>query len=154
MRSSKTLGIIFCDNPKREQHIQYICDKASSWIWIFQKLIEMRIDSDFILDCYFKEICRVLEYGAVIYHSVLTKRQSNVIESIQRKVFYIIDIYINIKLSYSESCILYCAEKLEEKRLGICLTFIKRSLKNPGFNGMFEKKRRPYDVSGNQHRFK
>ena len=113
----------------------------------------MRMDHEFILECYHKEIRSVLEYGTVIFHGALTKRQSNAIESIQRKVFYILNSYLNIKLSYSESCIFYATEKLQFRRLDICETFIKRSLKNPRFSSMFMTRKHSYNVRGNRRKF-
>ena len=122
---TKTLGIVLSENLKWEKHVQYICDKASSRIWTLRRLMEMKMDYEFILECYFKEIRTILEYGVVIFHSSLTQKQSNAIESIQRKVLYILNGYLNINLSYSESCILYCTESLKSRRLDICKIFIK-----------------------------
>ena len=133
--------------------MQYICAKASSRIWALRRLMEMKMEHEFILECYFKEIRSILEYGTVVFHSSLTKRQSHAIESIQRKVFYMINSYLNIKMSYSESCILYCTEALDSRRLETCKTFIKRNLKNPIFSSMFTKTAHAYNVRATTRKF-
>ena len=153
VRSSKTLGIVLSDNLKWERHVEYICDKASSRIWILRRLMEMKMDHQFILECYFREIRTILEYGTVVFHSSLTRKQSNAIEAVQRKVLFILNGYLDIKLSYSESCILHCAESLESRRLDICTTFIKRSLKNPRFSHLFKKAIHVHNVRDSTRKF-
>ena len=94
-----------------------------------------------------------MEYGVVIFHSALTKKQSHAIESVQRKVMFILNSYLNLKLSYSESCILYGVEFLYSRRLDICYTFIKRSLKNPRFSHLFSKSSHLYNVRDTTRKF-
>ena len=113
----------------------------------------MNLEYDFILECYHNEIRTILEYEAVIFHSALTKQQSNAVEAIQRKVLFILNGYLDIKLSYAESLIFYSTESLESRRLDICKTFIKRSLKNPNFKHMFSKSKHAYNVRGTTRKF-
>ena len=122
-------------------------------IWTLRRLMELKMDFEFILECYVKEIRTILEYGAVVFHSSLTKKQSNAIESVQRKVFYILNNYLQIKLSYSESCIFYCTEQLDSRRLDICKTFIRRSLKNRRFSDMFMETKHRYGVRANTRKY-
>ena len=94
-------------------------------------------DHEIILDVYFKEIRSILEYCCVVFHQSLNKELDNCIESVQRLVMKLLSRYLNLKLSYNESCILFMAEPLFSRGLDQCRTFIKRTLKNPKFSNMF-----------------
>ena len=50
VRSSKTLGIVMSDDLKWEKHVEYICQKATSRIWILRRLMEMNLNHEFILE--------------------------------------------------------------------------------------------------------
>ena len=88
----------------------------------------------------------VLEYGAVIFHNGLTKKQSNAIEAVQRKVLFLLSSYINVKFSYSEATFFFVMEQLQSRRLDLCKTFVKRYLKNPRFPQLFEVADVPYKL--------
>ena len=66
--------------------MEYVCAKACKRIWILRRLMEVGLDWEIILDVYYKEIRSVLEYASVVYHSGLTKKQSDALESVQRLV--------------------------------------------------------------------
>ena len=67
VRVSKTLGVIMSDDLRWEKHVEYICHKATSRIWILRRLMEVKMNYEFILECYFKEIRSILEYGAITF---------------------------------------------------------------------------------------
>ena len=151
---AKILGLYLTDSLKWNRHIEYVCSKASSRIWTLRRLMELGLDHEIILDCYFKEIRTVLEYGAVIFHGSLTKKLSKRVESVQKRVFRGLGKHLGLDLSYSELCTLFIAEPLESRRFDICKTFIKRNLKNPRFNFLFEPTVRKHDTrqKGQQYR--
>ena len=73
---------------------------------IMHRLMELGLNFEDILDIYYKEIS-ILKYGAVIFHNGLTKKQSDTIEAVQRKVLllFMLSSYINVKFSNSEETI-------------------------------------------------
>ena len=88
----------------------------------------LNIDPTIIVDFYFKEIRSLCEMACQVFHSGLTKKQSNDIESIQKKALKIIlgEHY----LGYEEACTLLSAEPLADRRESLCLTFVKRAVKS------------------------
>ena len=103
-------------------------------------MINLKLDYKIILDVYLKEIRPILEYGAIVFHSGLTRELSADIENIQRNIFRILSKYINIKFSYTEACIFFEADFLFSRRTDLCYSFVKRHLKDHGDQGLFEKR--------------
>ena len=134
------------DTLRWNDHIEYVCNKASSQIWALRRMMQLGLDWITILDVYYKEIRSILEYGAVIFHSALTKKQSNAIENIQKVVLKMLSRHLNLKFTYSEATIYFCTEQLFSRRLELCKTFIKRNMKNPRFNYLFEKVNHTHNV--------
>ena len=74
-----------------------------------------------------KEVRSILEYAAPVWHSGLTKQQSNQIERIQKQAFRIIlgQDYI----SYEVACTILSMEPLYIRRTQLCINFAKKDLK-------------------------
>ena len=90
----------------------------------------MGVDHQVILDIYNKEIRTILEYGAVVFHSGLTKKLSNLIENIQKLVLNLVSNYLGLKLTYSEQTIYFSVEKLLYRRLDLCSNFVKNHIRS------------------------
>ena len=73
VKSSKILGIMLNDRLKWDTHVEYICNKARQRTWALRRLLSLKLDPEIIIDFYHKEVRSILEYGAVVYHSGLTK---------------------------------------------------------------------------------
>ena len=71
-------------------------------MWLLRRLKEISLEESVICDYYTKEIRSVAEFGAVIWHSGLTKSQSNLLEKIQKIALKIIlgDKFVN----YADAC--------------------------------------------------
>ena len=80
-----------------------------------------------LLDVYCKEVRSILEHAVPVWHSGLTKKQTDQIEKVQKTAFKIIlDIsYTN----YETACTLLCVEPLEFRRIQLCLNFAIRDIK-------------------------
>ena len=82
-------------------------------------------------------MCLVLNYGtynlieqsAVVWHSKLTKKNTNDLERVQKVAVRII-LGKNYK-NYNDGLTYLRLEKLENRRENICLKFAKKCLKNP-----------------------
>ena len=116
--------------------------------------MQLGLDYETILDVYFKEIRSILEYGAVIFHSSLTRKQARTVENVQKLVLRMLSQYLEIKFSYSEATIFFCTEQLESRRQDLCKTFIKRNRNNPRFNSMFEQVRHTHNVRPNTRKIR
>ena len=70
-----------------------------------------------------------------VFHSCLTKQQSQDIENIQKKSLKIIlgDVYS----SYEEACSLIVAEPLADRRHTQCVNFVKRAVKSDLHTDLF-----------------
>ena len=138
VKSSKILGLMINDQLKWNTHVEYICNRARQRTWALRRLLLLKLDYEIIIDFYQKEVRSILEYGAVVYHSGLTKRQSGAIEAVQRHFFQVVSHALGLKMSYNEACILYCSEKFEFYCLDICKRFIHRTKNNPKHKDMFK----------------
>ena len=83
VHESKVLGIIIENSLKWKSHVEYICGKARKKFFILTNMMNLSLDYQIILDIYTKEIRPILEYGAVVFHSGLTKELSDQLETIQ-----------------------------------------------------------------------
>ena len=80
----------------------------------------------------------ILEQSAVVWHSSLTKKNTNDLERVQKVATRIIlgKFYNN----YKDGLIKLKMEKLENRRENICLKFAKNCLKNDQVKGLFPRK--------------
>ena len=115
--------------------------------------MEVGLDWEIILDVYYKEIRSVLEYASVVYHSGLTKKQSDALESVQRLMLKLLSNYLNLDLSANEAYIFFMTEPLEGRRIDACKTFIMCTLKNPIHFGMFKEYSNSYQTRNKFRKF-
>ena len=79
----KLLGIIFNDKLTWHDHVEYICTKASRRLYFLRMLKRAGRSPSDICDVYTSTVRSVLEYASIVWHSALTKQQSDNIEHIQ-----------------------------------------------------------------------
>ena len=77
-----------------------------------------------------KEIRSILEYGAIVFHHGLTLSLSNLIESVQRNFVKMLSNYVGQDFSWMEGSIFFCIEPMSLRRVTLCETFIKKTLKS------------------------
>ena len=80
-----------------------------------------------LLDVYCKEVRSILEHAVPVWHSGLTRKQTDQIEKVQKTAFRIL--LDNNYTNYETACTLLCVEPLEFRRIQLCLNFAKRDLK-------------------------
>ena len=112
VKSSKLLGIYLNEQLRWDTHVEYLRAKASKRVWILRRLMDLDLDADIILDVYRKEIRSVLEYASVVFHSGLTKKQSETLESVQKLVLRLLSNHLNLDLSANEAYIYFMTEPL------------------------------------------
>ena len=101
-----------------------------SRLWTLRRLKNLGISNDVIYDVYIKEIRSILEFGAPVWSGGISSKDSDRIETIQKRAFKIIlqDLYTD----YDSACEYLKTEKLQQRRLKICLKFAKQELARDG----------------------
>ena len=133
VNQTKLLGVIISDDLKWSENTSFICSKAYKRLWRLRRMKILDIDPTIILDVYIKEIRPLLEMGAPAWHSGLTMKQSAEIERVQKTAVRIILGATTDRRgisSYTNSLTILGIEKLEERRLRLCINFAKKSLKS------------------------
>ena len=88
----------------------------------------LNLDIYQMFDVYTKEVRSILEMAVPVWHSGLTKLQSQDIERIQKAAMQIIlqDKYINYQLA----CRTFSSQTLELRRVKLCSKFASKNLKS------------------------
>ena len=123
---TKLLGVIISNDLKWHKNTSYLCVKARRKLWILKKLLLLDLSVMELYDVYTKEVRSILEYAVPVWHSGITKRQSNQIESVQKLAFRIM--LKGSYTSYSAACAFFGTESLERRRQAMCLKFTMKNL--------------------------
>ena len=87
----KLLGMHIQSNLKWDTHITEIMTKAARRMYFLSCLRRAGVKADKLRLYYIACIRSLIEYGSVIYHPGLTKKQSADLESLQRRAMHIIN---------------------------------------------------------------
>ena len=91
---------------------------------MLRRLLKLKLSHLELFDVYIKEVRSLLELAVPVWHSGLTIKQSNQIESIQKIAFKMI--LQKDYTSYSEACEKFSTISLKERRIKLCLKFAKK----------------------------
>ena len=91
--SYKLLGLHVTDTLRWNDHVSSICTKAAQRLHFLKQLKHAGMSAADLLYFYQTVIRPVAEYACVVWHSSLTKGQTNELESIQRRAMKIIFSY-------------------------------------------------------------
>ena len=86
----------------------------------------------------------MLEQSAVLWHSSLTKENSEDLERVQKNAFRII--LKNEYQTYKKALRKLGMEKLSDRREFLCLNFAKKCVKNPRTNYMFPLNNKTHEM--------
>ena len=56
VKNIKLVGIIVSDDLKWNQHVDYMCKRASKKIWLLRRMKTLRLEPEILLDFYCKEV--------------------------------------------------------------------------------------------------
>lgn len=102
VKITKLLGLVISNDLSWSEHVSNICKKASKRLYFLILLRRSGLCKDDLLT-YYKHIIRpVLEYCCVVWHSSITKGQSEQIENIQIRALNIIGLKADIIESLSD----------------------------------------------------
>ena len=126
----KQLGFVFGNKPDVSDHIDYITSKFRKRLWFLRHLRQAGIPQNDLIALYKCFLVSILDYACVVYHPLLTKSQSHMLESLQASALKIIPSY---SIPYSELLERSGLVSLQERRLSLLDKFIVKTAKNPRF---------------------
>ena len=128
----KLVGFSFCEKPNASAHVEQIREKVRVRIWMMYHLKRAGFRGRNLYRLYCCYLRTLVEYCSVVYHSLLTATQSEVLERLHRQAIRICygndepvaDIMANEGI-----------ETLESRRLRRCDAFVRKASTNPNFSG-------------------
>ena len=133
---TKLLGYWFSTDMNPDRHVQHILTISYKRIWTIRKLKKAGISREDILYFYFMKIRSVLESNCVVFHSMLTKENSDNIERIQKIVLRII--MNEDYLDYHHACLKLNVQTLSSRRIKLCLSFALKCVESDKHRHMFK----------------
>ena len=125
---TKLLGVYINSNLKWDAHINYLIKKVRKCFFILYRAKQFRfsLKTMFTLYCWF--IRTSLEYAVPVWHSSITRKQSERLERVQRRCMRII--YGLDYPGYEEALARLKTTTLEKRRIRLCHRFAKGLLKS------------------------
>ena len=113
-------------NLKWNENTDYICTKAKKKIWLLRNMKKSGLTQCELIDAYKKEVRSLLELAVPVWHSSLTKEQSNQIERVQK--LSLAAILGNDYTGYMNSSKMCGLVSLYDRRIQICYKFINKNM--------------------------
>ena len=110
----KVLGFFFDNHPTVSAHIENVSIKFSRSMWAIIHLKRAMIENELLVEIYKSSLRPILEFCSVVYHSMVSKEQSEALEHLQRRVLRVI---YSFKVSMEECFEKSGLETLECRRL-------------------------------------
>ena len=114
LSETKILGYWLTEDMKTNRHIEHILKISYKRIWAISKLSKAGIHPKDIIHFFNVKIRSVLESSCPVFHSMITKEQSNDVERLQKILLRILlkDRYT----SYEQECKYFAILTLEQRR--------------------------------------
>ena len=97
----------------------------------------LNIEVEIWVDFYLKEIRSIPEFGVACWNNVLTIKQSDQIERIQKICVNVLICHTEWEISYKIGCTLLGVEPLYLRRKELCIIFIQKCSLNPMNSDLF-----------------
>ena len=130
----KLLGFLFSDNPDVSAQISNLITRAAKRLFVLRYYSTFMPGND-LKKLYCALVRSVIEYSSVTYHSMLSKKQENDLEMLQKKCLRCIYGY---NKSYDELLKESGLEPLKTRRERAFLKFAKNSANNPIYAHWFK----------------
>ena len=132
---TRLLGVIITSNLSWQPHVDDICRRATSKLWVLVRFKAMGGTKDQLLKVFQSRIRSTLEFASPVFHSGLTKEQSRKIESVQKKAFALI---LGKNYSNYESALMDLnQERLDTRRATLSLKFAIKCTQSAKHKDMF-----------------
>ena len=131
----KLLGIVLSNDLKWKGNTEEMVKKASSRLWMVKRLKKLGAGMEDLKDVFIKQTRSILEFGAPVWNSGITKEESNDIERVQKSFLYIVlqKEYTSYETALNEIGL----ETLKERRLKLCVNFARKAAKDPKHSHWF-----------------
>ena len=141
--SMKMLGVQFSNNPDMTAHVSEIRRKFRTRMWTLRHLGHRGFSTADLLKVYLSTIVPCHDYCSVVFHSSLTKQQSNSIERLQAQALKCIYGY---DYSYRALLEMTGLPTLEARREARCDRFALKCAASDKFVNWFPLERNPRPV--------
>ena len=133
----KLLGVMISSNLKWETNTSYTTKRAFSRLWMLRRLKNLGLNTPSLIKIFATQIRSVLEFGAVTWHSMITKENSRTIERVQKSALAII---LGPDYNGYDSALLQTnLQRLDIRQTNLSLSFAKKSAKHPLHSNWFCK---------------
>ena len=122
----KLLGLYLNNKLNWDTHVKETYTKAAKRLYLLVQLRRAGLNQIDMCRYYVACISSVLEYACQVFHGGLTKEQSEMLESIQKRAVRI----ISPGLSYSDALVFLNLQSLSERRQKLCLNLFTQ-IRNP-----------------------
>jgi hypothetical protein len=129
------LGLWITEDLKWEKQVSETCKRTYSRIKMISKLKYVGVPTEDLIQIYSMFIRSIAEYCTTVFHSSLTQKLSNKLESIQKTCLRVIlgEMYV----SYEAALEMSGLDSLEERRTKRSLSFAKKCLNHPTNHSLF-----------------
>ena len=86
----KQLGFTFSKKPTIDEHLKQTAEKFRRRLWFLRYLKKAMVPPNDLLRIYKTFLIPIIDYASVVYHSLLTKDQSNALKRLQSSALKII----------------------------------------------------------------
>ena len=150
---AKLLGTIVSNNLKWDKNTEFIVKKANKRMELLRKISHFGANWEDLKNIYILFIRSLLEQSCTVWHSGLTKENSEDLERIQKCAVKII-LKENYE-TYENGLKLLDLDKLDERREYLCLQFAKKSIKHGKMKDLFPLRTKKHGMkTRNQEMFK
>ena len=133
--SLKILGFHFGQKPTIDIQVEEMSRKFRRRVWILRHLKKAGIPHADLVKLYMSLVLPVLDYSAVVYHSMLSLTQEAELESLQKLALKFI--YGVTGVSYDVLLSKAGIQTLKERRLRLVDKFILKSVEHPIYTNWF-----------------
>ena len=134
----KLLGVLVTSDLKWDANTNAITTKAYKRLWMLRRLKNLGLKNSSLVEIYTSQIRSLLEFGAVTWHSMLTKENEKAIERVQKAAVAII--LGQEHRNYRSSLEQLALQRLNVRREKLSINFAKKAAKHPRHSNWFVKK--------------
>ena len=132
---TRLLGVTITSDLSWSEHVNDITLRATKKLSVLIRFKAVGGTTDQLLTVYTSKIRSILEFAAPVFHSGLTKKQSQKLEMVQKKAFVII--LSNLYINYETALTTLNMERLDSRRTELCYTFALKCTKSHQHKWMF-----------------
>ena len=136
--SLKVLGFHMDHRPSCHTHMEALRGRMRERLWLLRHLGQAGFTQQELHRVYKTVIRPILDYCSVVYHSILTDEQVQIVERLQSQALKLI---YGFKASYSEMRDKAEVTTLRARRIEQCDRFAEKSRANPRFRHWFPEKK-------------